>query len=267
VSEPCNKKMKLNLQYPIIHLNHQIPTVDCPSLMYFQQHYLNKEIPVVIKNALTNWPAFYEDTKWTIDYIKHQAKNRTVPVEIGRQYTSEDWTQTLMTMGNFIDKYIVADNNMGYLAQHQLFEQIPELRNDILLPDYCCLAKVTDNDIGNDENSVKETLIHAWFGPKGTISPLHHDPHDNLLAQVIGKKFIRLYDRKSTKYLYPHESCMLDNTSQVNVEDIDCERFPEFSKAPYFECILNEGEMLYIPEKWWHYVRSLSVSFSVSFWW
>jgi len=60
---------------------------------------------------------------------------------------------------------------------------------------------------------------------------------------------------------------MLDNTSQVNVEDIDCERFPEFSKAPYFECILNEGEMLYIPEKWWHYVRSLSVSFSVSFWW
>lgn len=33
------------------------------------------------------------------------------------------------------------------------------------------------------------------------------------------------------------------------------------------DCILEEGEMLYIPPKWWHYVRSLTMSFSVSFWW
>uniref|UniRef100_A0A2P2L7T1 Transcription factor n=2 Tax=Rhizophora mucronata TaxID=61149 RepID=A0A2P2L7T1_RHIMU len=33
------------------------------------------------------------------------------------------------------------------------------------------------------------------------------------------------------------------------------------------DCILEEGEMLYIPPRWWHYVRSLTTSFSVSFWW
>jgi len=33
------------------------------------------------------------------------------------------------------------------------------------------------------------------------------------------------------------------------------------------DCILEEGEMLYIPPKWWHYVRSLTMSLSVSFWW
>ena len=31
--------------------------------------------------------------------------------------------------------------------------------------------------------------------------------------------------------------------------------------------VLQPGEMLYIPPRWWHYVKSLSVSFSVSFWW
>ena len=41
----------------------------------------------------------------------------------------------------------------------------------------------------------------------------------------------------------------------------------EFRRLEYFDCILAEGEVLYIPVGWWHYVRGLSVSFSVSFWW
>jgi lysine-specific demethylase 8 len=55
--------------------------------------------------------------------------------------------------------------------------------------------------------------------------------------------------------------------SQVDVERVDAKAFPLFSDAPYTECILEAGEMLYIPPRCWHYVRSLSVSFSVSFWW
>jgi lysine-specific demethylase 8 len=31
--------------------------------------------------------------------------------------------------------------------------------------------------------------------------------------------------------------------------------------------VLEAGEMLFIPLKHWHYVRSLTASFSVSFWW
>jgi lysine-specific demethylase 8 len=40
-----------------------------------------------------------------------------------------------------------------------------------------------------------------------------------------------------------------------------------FKDIPYVDCILEPGDTLYIPVGWWHYVRSLSVSFSVSFWW
>ena len=54
---------------------------------------------------------------------------------------------------------------------------------------------------------------------------------------------------------------------QVDVEVPDLVKFPEFSSAVYQECILKEGQMLYIPPYYWHYVRSLSLSFSVSFWW
>lgn len=33
------------------------------------------------------------------------------------------------------------------------------------------------------------------------------------------------------------------------------------------DCVLEAGQMLFIPPGWWHYVKSTTVSFSVSFWW
>ena len=57
--------------------------------------------------------------------------------------------------------------------------------------------------------------MNAWFGPKGTVSPLHHDPHHNLLAQVVGEKYIRIYSTSETEKLYAHDSFLLSNTSQV----------------------------------------------------
>lgn len=59
----------------------------------------------------------------------------------------------------------------------------------------------------------------------------------------------------------------MKNTSQIDVENIDVDRFPKAVDLPYWEGILEEGEMLYIPAKYWHYIKSLSLSFSVSFWW
>lgn len=72
----------------------------------------------------------------------------------------------------------------AYLAQHQLFDQIPGLRRDILTPDYCALLLADEEG----EAGADSVAINAWFGPGGTVSPLHNDPFHNLLAQVVGTK-------------------------------------------------------------------------------
>lgn len=53
----------------------------------------------------------------------------------------------------------------------------------------------------------------------------------------------------------------------MDLNNPDNEQWPEAQGLKFVDCILEEGQMLYIPPKWWHYVQSLSPSFSVSFWW
>lgn len=55
--------------------------------------------------------------------------DRTVPVEIGRDYTADDWTQELMTVREFAHQHLNANaKQVGYMAQHDLQFQMPHLR-------------------------------------------------------------------------------------------------------------------------------------------
>uniref|UniRef100_A0A131YQC1 JmjC domain-containing protein 5 n=1 Tax=Rhipicephalus appendiculatus TaxID=34631 RepID=A0A131YQC1_RHIAP len=241
-------------------LKFPLSRIECPSLEHFMKTYLLEEKPVIITKGMDYWPAL-STRPWSIKHLVSIAGGRTVPVELGSRYTDEDWSQKLMTLASFVRTYILKeegpDVGLGYMAQHQLFHQIPELRDDICVPTYCCLS----------EKEEDEPDINLWFGPEGTVSPLHHDPKNNLLAQVFGEKYIRLYEKSQTGFLYPYEERLLENTSQVDVENPDHEKFPLFKTAQYTECVLRPGEMLFIPPKCWHFVRSLSPSLSVSFWW
>lgn len=271
-----------NFSAPI--LKFPIPRRIAITMSEFEKH-LRDPTPLVIQGALDNWPALHERPWRSPVYLMQKTfgGRRLIPVEIGRSYTDEGWGQSIITFNEFLQQYLLSKTpaeKTGYLAQHDLFSQIPSLRNDISIPDYCYTSPPpppVGTPLANKViPQLEEPLLNAWFGPAGTISPLHTDPYHNILCQVVGKKYVRLYSPQDGEKLYPRgvEEGGIDmgNTSLVDVESMEEEnasggRFPLFREAPYMETILSEGECLYIPVGWWHYVRSLTVSFSVSFWW
>ena len=283
---------------PVVH---PIPREHLPKLGAFQKHMSKPQNPdlgpepIIITGALDQWPARNKNSWNSLSYLlsKTIGGRRLVPVELGRSYVDEGWGQKIIPFKDFVQQYILLDTNSparstGYLAQHNLFTQIPSLRQDIAIPDYCYTSPPLPHHSSPlaEKHSrmpeLEEPLLNAWFGPAGTISPLHTDPYHNILSQVVGRKYIRLYAPRESEKLYARGveegGVDMENTSEVDIgllcgwdgteeeQDAAHQKFPLFKHAQFVDCILEEGECLYIPVGWWHYVRSLGVSFSVSFW-
>ena len=47
----------------------------------------------------------------------------------------------------------------------------------------------------------------------------------------------------------------------------DYDAFPELASLPGPESRPGAGSMLYVPPRWWHYVKALAMSFSIGSWW
>lgn len=265
----------------------------------FQTWLSNTSEPLIIPDVLGEWPAsqLWQDPNYLLS--RTLGGRRVVHVEIGESYTAEGWGQRSMTMREFMTTYVLNANppEMGYLAQYELFTQIPALQNDICIPDYCYSTPPPVESAAlqtaglHNVKSLDEPLMNAWFGPAGTKTPLHTDPYHNILCQIVGYKYVRLYAPNETSKLYPmgvdDKGINMDNTSEVDVslfrqlqtdstgrglasqsgQGKAIEKYPMFTSAKYVERILGPGECLYVPLGWWHYVESLTTSFSVSFWW
>lgn len=245
---------------PSTDMETDVVVLSKPSIEDFTENHFGSGQPAILRDCMEHWPAM---TNWCDpSYLVAVASNRIVPIEVGNNYTNESWSQDLVKFQDFFRRQFLQtepskEPSIEYLAQHNLFDQIPRLREDILIPEYCCVSSQSEEDVD----------IKAWLGPRGTVSPMHHDPKHNLLCQLFGHKRIILAAPDDSPNLYPFESNLLGNTSQIDAENLDEIKFPLVKRAKFYHLTLYRGEMLYIPPKWWHHVRSLSKSFSVSFWW
>jgi hypothetical protein len=311
--ELIRSRFPSTLPTPSPTLRHPVPRTEALCLSTFQTKVASTSThkPMIVEGAIQYWPALDERPWSSPSYLLEQTLGgrRLVPVEVGKSYTDEGWGQNIITFKEFMKTYMfhtdanseesTTTQKTGYLAQHDLFAQIPALRADISIPDYCYCDPAPSPHLTHIKPTAKleEPLLNAWFGPAGTVSPLHTDPYHNILAQVVGYKYVRLYAPEETGKLYPRsaddDGVDMSNTSQVDLDEamsawseISCwpreagdkdstlqqarnnfdAQFPAFKSAPYHEAILSPGELLYLPIGWWHYIRSLTPSFSVSFW-
>ena len=79
---------------------------------------------------------------------------------------------------------------------------------------------------------------------------------DNLLIQVIGRKRVVLYSPREATNLYLNG----DKSEVLDIDNPDLSRFPKFTEVIPYECLMEPGDVLFIPAMWFHNVISLEVS-------
>lgn len=86
---------------------------------------------------------------------------------------------------------------------------------------------------------------------------------------VLTSVFLLQYDPSEASKLYVRMDSSV--SSQGNMSAVDCERedweaHPLAATASYREVVLEAGDAIFIPAGMWHYVRSLTTSISVNYW-
>lgn len=217
----------------------------------FREKYLIPRKPVVIKNMARNWPAY---EKWTMEYIKEVVGDIEVPLyDSSKADPAAPINSSAMKMkfADYIDLIQREPTNL------RIFFFDPIKNATKLLADYLPPKEIMGGFL--------DKYPSMFFGGKGSETFLHYDID---LAHIFhthfnGRKHILLFENKWKErlYLLPFATYALED---YNISDPDFEKFPALDGIEGIECYLEHGDTLFMPTGWWHYMKYLDGSFSIS---
>jgi ribosomal protein L16 Arg81 hydroxylase len=221
----------------------------------FLESYYAANRPVLIQGLLVDWRAPH---LWTPNYLKSVAGDEIIEFMAGRDVdpncdANAAKHRSESRFADFIDKvYSGKMTNDYYMGASNVFFQ--KTAGQSLLKDFKPFAEYL-----HPSSDGRQCFL--WFGPAGTVTSLHHDTSNILMAQVRGRKRYRLVPPCQTEYVY-HRSGVF---SDVDCEHPDYRHYPKFRQAVVTEVVVEPGEVLFMPVGWWHHVRALDVSMTIAF--
>lgn len=234
--------MKLNLQ--------DVPRVKTITKKAFIDNYFKPQKPVVIEHYIEDWPAFQ---KWNLDYMKTVAGDKVVPLYDDRPVDYKDGfnePHAQMTMSDYID-LLKREPTKYRIFLWNILKEIPELQKDFTYPDFGL--------------KLMKGLPMLFFGGTNSHTFMHYDID---LANIFhfhfdGKKECILFDQNQNDYLYkiPHS---LITREDIDFANPDFNQWPALKHAQGYIAHLEHGNILYMPEGWWHYMRYVTPGISMS---
>jgi ribosomal protein L16 Arg81 hydroxylase len=220
----------------------------------FLDEYYSQNKPVILEDVCNTWPA---RELWTPQYLAEKLGSEEVEVMADRESDPEyelnsNEHKYRMPFDEYVAKITATDwsNDLYLVANNKLFESeasAPLWEDFTEDPRY----------LTPDERHVHTFL---WFGPAGTVTPLHHDTMNVLFHQIDGWKRFILISPLETHCVYNSVAVYSD----VDPKSPDLERFGRFGEAHPIEFSVGPGEVLFIPVGWWHHVEALELSISLS---
>jgi hypothetical protein len=226
---------------------------------FFDRYYAGN-VPVVVTDALEPWPNL---ARWNPAYFKDAFGDVEVEVMTGRDAdpacdANVEAFSSKTNLGAFCDRVTSAGTtNDIYLVANNRATNRPALAP--LLADVATPHPYLEP--GRDAS-----WTSLWFGPAGTVTPLHHDTANVLFCQVHGRKRLVLVPPFELSLMDAMHHGVYSAPNDVEPTDGEGDLDPgELAYPSYKQVILAPGEGLFIPVGWWHRVRALDVSISLAF--
>lgn len=267
-----------------------------PESIVFARDFYAKNQPVVIRNAVKHWPAVQ---KWNSAYLKQVLGKKlldvtTTPNGYADGLAKQDGTEYFvlpleekMCMSDFLQKLDDPTGPIHYIQKQNsnFTTDFPELADDINIKDLDFAEQCLNSP----------PLVNFWMGDKRAVTSMHKDPFDNLYCVISGyKDFILLPPHQVVnipRQLYPvgkyqrHESGQFyiepvlnvqsDNnkseplrTEWISIDPLapDFSKYPKFANSQPLQVRVNAGDILFLPNFWFHHVQQSHKCIAVNFW-
>ncbi|MFV1448857.1 cupin-like domain-containing protein [Maribacter sp. HS] len=216
----------------------------------FIENYFKPQKPVVLEQAIADWPAF---TKWNLDYMKEVAGDITVPLYDNRPVQHKDGfnePHAKMKMADYVD-LLKKEPTKYRIFLWNILKEVPDLQKDYTFPDFGL--------------RLLKGLPMLFFGGRDSYTFMHYDID---LANIFhfhfdGEKEVVLFPQSETKKLYKVPHSLITHES-IDFSSPDYQKWPALRHANGFKTTLKHGEVLYMPEGFWHYMKYITPGFSMS---
>jgi hypothetical protein len=218
----------------------------------YEREILRSPRPILLHGLAKGWPAYQ---RWTFDYLAQRGEG--VEVVTARSIVEQSKTRReSRDLGDYIrsmqarDGTVTGGSDQSYVSYCPLLEMLPDLRADLPLDELF--------------PSRLYQYLTAWIGPAGTVTGLHSDNMPNVLTQIRGRKGLLLLPPPALERYRSPKFDLGARLSQVDLRDPDLARFPQVRELAPLVAIVEEGDGLYIPPHWWHFVVAETPSVSLS---
>lgn len=214
-----------------LYLDREIERITPPSALDFYRDYIAKNKPVVITEAMGDWPAL---KKWRMkNYLRSKLHQSSVTIDrvpvtgggrgfgdsvVGGYFVTPSEEQ--MPFGAFLDwldrKDKPPEDGVLY-CQHQ---------NSSLTSEFHALtADVPEFAWATNAFNCDPDAVNLWFGEDRSVSTLHQDPYENMYAVVQGRKRFLLYPPSDYHWLdkreYPKAKWKYDPSTRAPTSTTD----------------------------------------------
>ena len=228
----------------------EIPRVKSISKQDFISSYLKPQLPVVIEEFNGDWAAH---SKWSLDYMNEVAGDLVVPLYDDRPVQHKDGfnePHATMKMSDYI-ALLKSKPTKYRIFLWNILKEVPALQKDFNYPDFGI--------------RLLKKVPMLFFGGTNSHTFMHYDiDFANIFHfHFEGEKECILFSQSQNKYLYKVPHSLITHES-IDFSNPDLEKWPALKKANGYSTTLKHGEVLYMPEGYWHYMKYKTPGFSMS---